>query len=62
MTHLEAIINSHINIFDLIHDKKSKFGISIYTYRKPGETDDDFYERDNRNFEKALRLHNAHKK
>lgn len=53
-----AINHPLINVFDIWNDKKSNYGFSIYTYRKPGETDDEWHERDTRNFELALRLKN----
>lgn len=56
MTIDEAIANPKINAFDIIPDKRSSYGFQVHTYRKPGETDDEFYEIDNRNLEKALEL------
>jgi hypothetical protein len=52
----ELINNPSINVFDILVDKKSNYGFKIHTYRRPGESDDDFYERDNRNFKKAFEL------
>lgn len=54
----EAIANPKINAFDIIPDKRSSYGFQVHTYKKPGETDDEFYERDNRNFQKAFQLKN----
>lgn len=51
-----AIHNPLINVFDIIPDKKSCYGFTVFTYRKLNESDDDWYERDNANFQKALQL------
>lgn len=58
----KAIDDPRINVFDITHDKTSNFGIQVHTYKKPGESEDEFYERDNRNFEKALQLKNNSKR
>ena len=52
----QQILNHKINAFDIYQDKKSNFGFGVHTYRRPGESDYEFYERDNRNFQKAFEL------
>lgn len=56
MTLIEAINNPNMNVFDIWDDKKSNFGFDVYTYRKPNESDEDWHDRDTKNFEFALRL------
>jgi hypothetical protein len=50
------INNPRINVFDIYEDKKSSFKFGVYTYPKPGESEDEFIDRDCRNFQTALEL------
>ena len=43
----QAINNPDVNVFDIVEGKEGRF--NVYTYRKPGETDDEYKERDYKN-------------
>lgn len=51
----QAINHPKVNVFDIFNNK-SHYGFSVFTYRKPGESWDDWGDRDSRNFQKALEL------
>jgi hypothetical protein len=50
----EAINHQKINVFDIVTQKNGKF--DIYTYRKPGETKEQFDDRDYKNLMFAIKL------
>jgi hypothetical protein len=56
MNLFSAIQNPLVNVFDIIEDKNSEYGFYVHTYKKPGETEDEWYERDNKNHEFAIKV------
>jgi hypothetical protein len=56
MTTLEIQLSKGINVFDIFDNPKLKFGFSIYTYRFENESEESWHERDERNFQRALKL------
>lgn len=51
MTLQEAIQHPRVNVYDISRSKSGKF--EVRTYRKPGETDEEFSEREYKNFSKS---------
>lgn len=52
----ELIKDERLNVFDVIVDEKKHLGFKVITYRRPGESDNDFFDREARNFAKAVEL------
>lgn len=54
---LETAINHpDVNVFDIINDVATKLGWRVYTHPKPGEREDQYFDRCRKNFKKALEL------
>lgn len=62
---LEKEPQAGVNVFDIFDNTKATFGFTIVTYPLPGESDEDYIERDCRNFQRAFQIRNPswkHKK
>lgn len=55
---LEKELQAGINVFDIFDNPRATFGFTIVTYPLPGESDEEHYERDTRNFQRAFQIRN----
>lgn len=53
---LEQLLQSGMNVFDIFDNHKATFGFTIVTYPFKNESEEDFLNRDNSNFQRAFNI------